>query len=208
MKYFATLIFAALALGLAGCGTTSEITRAQCEGYSRSPNTAQVEVATPPPAATVIQVAPVAKADQPLPPDTYRVDVVCDLPVSIAAGKYDWVNDDITPKNFPEAGCKPGPAEVTLVDLGAVTTEQANVELDKRGLKPATLPVLLALGAAQPGLQRQNYIVASGSRWSDPDGDVGVPLLCRFGAGRDLSLYWDGHGGGWGAGVRVAAVRK
>ena len=120
---------------------------------------------------------PAAKVDQPLPPDTYRVEVLCDLPAAIAAGKFDYVSGEISPANYPEADCKVGPVEVTLVDLGEVSTEQATAELDKRGFKPATLPVLLALGAAQPELQRQFYIVAFGSRWGGPGGVVDVPLL-------------------------------
>jgi len=207
------------AFGLTACATTSVLTRAQREELTqqfddgrvsqadidgfladhRSPKTAQAEAITPPPAA---------KVDQPLPPDTYRVSVVCDLPAAISAGKFDWVNKDITLQNFPEAGCKPGQTEVTLVDLGEVTTEQAPAELDKRGFKPAALPELLALAVAQPELQRQFYIVALGSVWRGPDGGLDAPFLRERGGGRSLGLDWGDPDGRWGSGGRFLALLR
>jgi hypothetical protein len=207
---------------LAACASTSVLTRAQREELAqqfddgrvsqtdiekfladhRSHKAAQVEAITPPPAA---------KVDQPLPSDTYRVSVECDLPVAIAAGKYDRVNDNITPANFPQA-CKTGDVEVTLVTIERdMTTEEVVAELSKRGFRPATLPELLALGAAQPDLKQQfNFMVALGSRWLNSDSDVSVPILVWNGSYRNLDLYWvvNPRCCRWVSGVWFAAVRK
>jgi hypothetical protein len=162
--------------------------------------TTQTEPITPPPAA---------KVDQSLPPDTYRVNVICDLPAAIAAGKYDYVDGDIISANFPEVSCKPGKVEVTLVTFDRdMTTGEVVAELLKRGLRPATLLELLALGAAQPELQNKLIIVAFGSGWRGPGGFVYVPSLDEGGGGRNLRLRWGGPGYRWHSGGRFLVVRK
>lgn len=135
------------------------------------------------------------------------VDYAMTLPQMIAAGKYDWVNSDITQKNFPiePSGAVEVPLE--LVDFGrSVGSDEVLAEFDRRGLRAATLPELLALGAAYPDLQRQFPIVALGSVWQDRDGDRLVPVLGVDDDGRDLGLDWFERE--WHDDYRFFAVRK
>jgi hypothetical protein len=90
----------------------------------------------------------------------------------VKAGKYDWSNPDITSKNFPSN--KKGNAQVSiqLVHFDrTMTSDEVLKELDKQGLRPATLPELLAFGAKYPDKQREFPIVALGSVWRSRGGD-------------------------------------
>jgi len=177
------------------------------------------------------QPAPVALTDI-----TYRVEIECDPKAALAAGKYDFQNDIILEKHPPriglpqflswlgkggfdfrldlssgfyEADCKSGQAEIVLVNFGREMSDpEALCGLEKRGLRPATLPELLALGATMPKLQRQFYIAALGSVWRNPVG-VSLPILCESGGNRGICLGWDvpGHKRD-DANIRFAAVRK
>ncbi len=132
------------------------------------------------------------------------------LEAMIAAGKYDWVNGNITKANFPVwKRDSSEEVELRLVHLGhEVTTDQALSELDCMGLRLATLPELLALGAAHFDLQRESWIVALGSEWRLPGGDLFFPVLDVVGSVRGLLLDFDDPASPWGAGCRFAAVRK
>ena len=79
-------------------------------------------------------------------------------------------------------------------------------KLEKLGLRPATLPELLAFGATYPNKQRKFPIVALGSVWRYWEGYRFVPYLWENGARRDLGLGWLERG--WDAYYRFAAVRK
>jgi hypothetical protein len=74
-----------------------------------------------------------------------------------------------------------------------------------KGLQPLTLKELLHLGVKYPDLQRKDWIVALGSKWRDPYGDVGVPYLYGDGGGRYLNLHW--LGSDWYPHWRFAARR-
>lgn len=125
----------------------------------------------------------------------------------IAAGKYDWVNGDITQKNFPVKGKGQVELPLELVHFGRlVGSDEVLAECERRGLRAATLPELLALGAAYPDPQRQFPIVALGSSWRDRVGDRFVPLLAVDGRGRGLRLRW--FEGEWRDYDRFLAVRK
>ena len=140
---------------------------------------------------------------------TYRLSVDYDRSVEdgIAAGKYDWTNDNITQKNFPSNRKSVAEVDVQLVPFGRVmTTDAVARELDKLGLRPAELPELLTLGERHPDLQREFPIIALGSRWRYPGGDWSVPCLSRYGAERGLDLGWVGRGGS--VVCRFAAVSK
>lgn len=140
-----------------------------------------------------------------MPTFKVTVDVNLDLAAMIKAGKYDWVYEEITDKKFPST--KKGTSEIDLVLVHldrCATTKEVEAELDKRGLRAATIEELLALGAAQPELQRQFPIVALGSRCVLGAGED-VPVL-DFSNGRELSLgYCDN---GWDDYFRFLAVRK
>jgi hypothetical protein len=144
-----------------------------------------------------------------LPFPSYTVMVSYDQNVEqmIKAGKYDWFNDDVTSRHFPSN--EKGVAEVLvyLVNFNRdISSEDAVKELDRHGLRPATLKELLALGVAQPDLQRNDPIVALGSSLRDSDGRVRVPCLSGGGSSRRLRLGW--WLGVWRSYWRFAAVRK
>lgn len=143
--------------------------------------------------------------------DTYMVTIDYDMPLAdmIEVGSYDWVNDDITAKPFPPNKRESCKVELYVLHFGRdMTTKEVLAELDKRDLRFAELPELLALGAAHPDLQRKFPLVALGSEWRRRDGDVGVPSLCGYGDVRRLFLYWSGPQDGWDDLCRFVAVRK
>ncbi|MBI3825640.1 MAG: hypothetical protein HY294_06580 [Candidatus Rokubacteria bacterium] len=134
------------------------------------------------------------------------VDYHWSLDAMIKAGRYGWVNLDITAEHFP---VKPGPAEVSieLVHFDRVmSSDDVLAEFDRRGLRPATLPELLSFGAKYPEKQREFPIVALASVWRFWYGFRGVPFLWGLAGGRDLSLIWLDDW--WIAHFRFAAVRK
>jgi hypothetical protein len=67
-----------------------------------------------------------------------------------------------------------------------ITADRILAELDRRNLRPATLPELLALGADYRDLQWQ--IVALGSRHHNSFGEDYWPVLARRGPTRILTL--------------------
>lgn len=134
------------------------------------------------------------------------VDYTQSLAAMIKAGKYDWVNPDITEQHFP---VKPGSKDVSieLVHFDRVmTSDEVLTELDRKGLRPATLPEVLAFGAKYPEKQREFPIVALGSVWRGWNGFRFVPYLWSDAGERGLSLDWLDRR--WSGRYRFAAVRK
>lgn len=143
-----------------------------------------------------------------LPPLVLRftVDYSLTLEEMIALGQYDWKNDDITAGRFPVKG--KGKKEVVgeLVKYeSTMSSEAVLADLDKNGLRPATIEELLAFGAAFPELQRKFPIVALGSI-AEVDGGRGMACLGRGDSKRYLRLRWFDRG--WFAHCRFLAVRK
>src|SRR3989338_6101393 len=89
---------------------------------------------------------------------TLTLDCTQSLSDLIAQGKYDFVNDNITEKNFPiecSGETIKMALEVILVHLDErLTTKRVKHELDRRGLKLAPIDILLALGAAESDLHQ------------------------------------------------------
>lgn len=135
------------------------------------------------------------------------IDYTQSLEKMIAAGHYDWKNDDITQEHFPIKGSGRQEVEAVLFHFNRmVSSEQMISEMEKAGYEPGKIEHLLALGASQPDLQRRFPIVALGSSWVDPVGDRGVPYLDGDASGRDLRLRWFKHD--WLASDRFLAARK
>ncbi|MBI3573124.1 MAG: hypothetical protein HY092_02910 [Candidatus Kerfeldbacteria bacterium] len=129
------------------------------------------------------------------------------LKAMIKAGRYDWTNSDINDKHFPVEGSGTVEIDIELVHYGrGMSTDAVLKDLDARGLRPAKIEELLALGAAKPELQREYPIIALGSVWQNLFGDCSCPYLYRGGSGRRLSLIR--FGDGWRGICRFAAVRK
>jgi hypothetical protein len=162
---------------------------------------------SPSEADTLIGLLRQGQPQPPFPSYPVNVDYSASVEQLIKAGKYDWFNDDITGRNFPSSEKGTAQVIVYLVNFDRdISSENAVKELDRQGLRPATLKELLALGATYPDLQRKDLIVALGSTWRPSDGDVSVPDLDGDGSLRSLHLGW--WGGGWRSHWRFAAVRK
>jgi len=138
---------------------------------------------------------------------SFPVTVNYNLTVSeaISAGKYYWSNPDVSSKNFPSDQKGIVKVVIELVHFDQDTNVDVPAELDKRGLRPATLPELLAFGARYPNKQREFPIVALGSTWRN-NGLRHVGLLLGNADDRELTLYWF-EACCW-AEYRIAAIRK
>lgn len=139
----------------------------------------------------------------------YPVTVNYDLSVEqlVKKGKYYWPSHDVTSGHFPSS--EKGVAEVLvyLVNFNYdISSEDVLKELDRQGLRPATLKELLSLSIVQPDLQHNNPIVGLGSTRRDSAGNIYIHYLSSLGLDRILGLaLWDGD---WTLRWRFAAVRK
>jgi len=126
----------------------------------------------------------------------------------IKAGRYDWVDSDITSRNFPTK--RKGTAEVAVelvcFNRCVFSTKKVLRELDRMGYRPAELHELLAFGEKYPEVHREFPVVALGSVWRGRLGCRNVPCLDGISSWRGLDLRW--FVGGWGGIFRFAAVRK
>jgi len=141
--------------------------------------------------------------------NTYPLSVDYDLSVenAVKLGQYNWTNGDITGKNFPTTRTGKVEVVVELIRFNcAISTKDAQRELDQRGYRPAELHELLAFGEKYPEVQHEFPVVALGSVWQSRSGDRLVPYLRRHGSRRHLYLYWVGYD--WDEIYRFAAVRK
>ena len=136
------------------------------------------------------------------------VDYGLSLAKMIKAGKYDYVNSDINAKNFPVARIgKVEMKNLELVHLNCnASTDEAIQEIGKRGLGLGDLPMLLALGAKYPELQREFPVAALGSSWVNRDGFRRVACLWSDDGNRRLYLDW--YGIMWCVHYRFLAVCK
>ncbi len=124
----------------------------------------------------------------------------------VEAGKYDNINPDITAENFP-VGSGEARVVASLVRLRSKPSpEEVLAEMDRQGLRPATMAEALAFGAQYPKIQLAFPIVAFGSVWADPQGRTYVG--CLVGLPGDRWLELSGLGRGWLAGYRFLGVRK
>ncbi|MBU1046142.1 hypothetical protein KJ616_03435, partial [Patescibacteria group bacterium] len=124
----------------------------------------------------------------------------------IKAGRYDWVNDSISPTNFPTDQTGEIEKEALLVLFNrSMESDEAERELEALGLRPGNLDELLAVGKQHPDKQRSFLIVALGSAVRLVGG-LFVPCLGGWGGGRELFL--GGWGGGWDGVCRFLAFRK
>ncbi len=123
-----------------------------------------------------------------------EVDYSQSLQTMIKAGKYDWVNQDITEEKFPFVNTGIETAKLQLVHLDRYATNQEVAkEIEEQGFRVAELPWLLFLGARYPDLQRKFPIIALGSSSVLPGGHYCVPCLREYWrGGRHLYLAWYG----------------
>lgn len=125
----------------------------------------------------------------------------------IKAGKYDWVNQDITAEHFPIKGEGESKLNLEFFHFNRIMeSDEVFAEMDEAGYRPATIEELLALGAQYPEEQRKYFIVALGSVWQRPHGYRVVPCLWSDVRERNLNLNWLDNR--WNANYRFAAVRN
>jgi hypothetical protein len=140
---------------------------------------------------------------------TFPVTVNYDRTIEkmVTSGKYDWSNPNINSKRFPIGAKGRVEVNIELVHFNyPITSDEVLRNLDRQGLRPATLPEILAFGATYPEMQREFPIVALGSVWRDQNGDRHVAYLCDYSGNRKVFLCWSG--GRWHGLFRFAAVRK
>jgi hypothetical protein len=124
----------------------------------------------------------------------------------VRAGRYDWVNRDITHKNFPRKKKGTAKVAVELVHFDRyISVSEALCELKENGYRPADLWELLAFGEKYPEVQINFTVAALGSIYRHPNGHYFSPLLYGFNSRRRLGLFW--LGGNLQKTWRVAAVR-
>lgn len=141
---------------------------------------------------------------------TVSVDYAKTLPDMIAAGRFDWVNDDITPKRFPIKGTGIVEMETKVFHFNRYISSKdavAAIKADdtQNPWEPAPIEALLAYAAKHPDEQRQYPIIGLGSV-AEVRGHRNVPYLYRLGAERRLRLHWWDYD--WSGNYRFLAVRK
>jgi hypothetical protein len=138
------------------------------------------------------------------------VDHGMSLEDMIAAGKYDWVNPNITPKSFPITTTGIVQFEPKIFHFDRYISSEdavAAIKTDdpQNPWEPAKIEGLLAYGEKHPEEQRRYPIIGLGSV-AEIDGGRGVPCLYGNDAGRGLDFGWFGLD--WGDDCRFLAVRE
>ena len=128
----------------------------------------------------------------------------------IAAGNYEWVNNNITAKKFPVEGTGIVRFEPKVFRFDRYISSEDAVEAIKADdrqnpWEPTKIEGLLAYGAKNPDEQRQYPIIGLGSV-AEVRGDRHVPCLHRCDAERRLGLHW--WVGVWLDDSSFLAVRK
>lgn len=158
-----------------------------------------------------------------LPPRDLQiiVDYSLSLEQMIAAGCYRFVRrSDITPKNFPMDGAGVVELKSQIIHFNRpISSKDAVKELEKIGLRPATIEELLAFGAAYSRARKMFTIVALGSSLKIFDNRNCPPakyrnVVCLV---RDMDAFkntrswdldlqlWDGD---WPKNIRFLAIPK
>jgi len=137
------------------------------------------------------------------------VDYGMSVEKAVKRGKYDWVNNKITQKNFPTGRTGKADVEIRLFHFNrSILSEDAIKGINRAGYRPVEIHEFLALGGKYPDLQRKFSIIAPGSVcvWQHPNGECYVPCLSGDGSKRELDLNCLEHY--WNDNCRFAAVRK
>jgi len=134
------------------------------------------------------------------------VDYDTSLRAMIAAGRYDWANDKITPEHFPVEGTGMKRFRTTLIDArGYTSSEDAVAAMKAENFAPGDHVHGLAYGAAFPDKQLKNPIACLGS-FARVRSFRFVVCLSKGLAVRCLGLdRWDR---GWGDIWRFLAVQE
>lgn len=143
------------------------------------------------------------------------VDYKLSIESMVEAGRYDYRDGNITDEHFPFTGEGWVETEILLVHFDPdIKDDMVIKEMEQMGLRQATLPELLALGATHPKLQYGHNIVALGSSWVSPNFYRPIPCLSTSWVGeydraesiRVIQLIW--YDRGWNERCWFAAVRE
>ena len=108
----------------------------------------------------------------------------------VAAGKYDYSNDNVNSQNFPMRPGR-GHSQIEIIDFGReVTSEEALIEAKKRGLERPDYEDALLFGEQFSEKQRERPIVFLHEPWLNPDRLLHVLVLRGRSVGRRLDLDW------------------
>ena len=133
------------------------------------------------------------------------IDYSRTLEQMIAAGHYDWKNDNITAKKFPVVGNGVEQFEAKIFHFDRNISSEKVVEAIKAaGWESGNIEHLLSFGEKYPEKQCKYPIIALGSV-AEVVGYRSVPCLGKDDTKRDLDLSW--WGGGWDGRYRFLAVR-
>ena len=150
-------------------------------------------------------------AKTPVVPTVFHltVDYSKSIEQMIAAGHYDWVNEEIISERFPNSSNGIVECEARYFYLGhAASSGNAIKVIEDHDLNnpwmPANIEHILSLGTNFPNEQRLFPIVALGSI-AVIRGDRDVPYLYLIGNNRRLDLRW--WEDGWSSSCRFLAVR-
>lgn len=112
----------------------------------------------------------------------------------IKQAKFDFVNENITTKNFPDAEFADLKDAKLFHFNRYISSDEAIAEMRKENYRPASVRELVAYAIKNPEEQTKHPIVALGQDWSVPDGDRSVAYLGRWNFKRNLSLGYRGLG--------------
>jgi hypothetical protein len=105
------------------------------------------------------------------------------MPEMLSAGKYAYVNPDITAEHFRFAAYGPEPVTVELVHFTRWMSTYDILRLfASEGWKPADLAILLTVKAKYPDFDPKYTVVALGSVWQDELGMAQSPCLEVYGS--------------------------
>lgn len=141
-----------------------------------------------------------------LDPENIIVDYGMSLEDMIKAGRYDWINSDLTVEHFPIKGEGRVEFEAKLFSFDhIISSEDAKALIEEEGWEVAKTEHLLAFGAKNPKERWRYRIMALGSSGELLGGRL-VPSLGWGDSEGSLDLLWWGNG--WTSNCRFLAVRK
>jgi hypothetical protein len=96
----------------------------------------------------------------------------------VAAAGYDDYDGLVTRERFPYRGEEPRIVNCLMVYYrAAVSIGEIYRDLEQRGLRAAGVEELLFFAAAHPDLRKSYKLVALGSEWLPPDGNINDALV-------------------------------
>jgi hypothetical protein len=129
-----------------------------------------------------------------------KIDYNLSLDEMISAGKYELVNNNISPGSCPIPGDMIGRVEKLKSRVfhfnRLLYNKSVFKKMKKEGFRPATAHEIIAFGAQVPDLQRNFPIIGLGSIWMSDERFSNVMSLSEFDSKRSLGIISD-WGGGW-----------